>query len=786
MSTDPITDATPDGAPASPTDSEPIQEYRNAAGGWGSVKAVASILVEEHVTLNGSRILSQQNKPDGFACVSCSWAKPADPHLFEFCENGAKATAWEITNKRIDADFFAAHTVSELRAWSGLELESRGRLTAPMRWDADTDRYVQTTWEHAFAEIAKELQAIDPNEAVFYASGRASLETSYMYALLARLYGTNNLPDSSNMCHESTSVGLPKTIGVPVGTVQLDDFTHTDCLLFFGHNTGTNAPRMLHQLQDARKRGAEIITFNPLKERGLVTFANPQSPLDMLTPSDTQISTQYHQVKIGGDAAAIAGLCKLLIEWDDVAQRNTAPRVLDAAFIAEHTHGFEAFADAMRATSWEEIEQRSQLSRAALEKAARVYADANAAMVLYGMGITQHRNGVHNVQMLSNLLLLRGNIGRPGAGICPIRGHSNVQGQRTVGITEKPELAPLDKLKELYGFEPPRDKGMSTVEACRGVLDGKVKAFIGLGGNFQVAIPDHHVMDPAWQRLRLTVQIATKLNRSHLLHGEVAYLLPCLGRIEIDRQASGEQWVSVEDSTACVHGSHGLAQPASDMLLSEPAIVAGIGKALLPRNPKLDWDAWVDDYALVREAIERTYPDQFQDFNRRFRQPGGFHRPLAACERKWNTESGKANFIVPDTLDEDADMPSRSPDVLRLMTTRGDSQFNTTVYGLDDRFRGVRGSREVLLMHQDDMTRLGLAEGDAVCIATDSNDGIAREIDGMYVHAFDIPPGCVMGYFPECNRLIPLSHHAKSSQVPASKSIPVRLRKSAALTQAAA
>ncbi|MFM0668982.1 FdhF/YdeP family oxidoreductase [Paraburkholderia sediminicola] len=789
MSTDHIVESAPDsaskGTPGT-ADSAPIKAYRNAAGGWGSVKAVASILVQEHVTLNGSRILAQQNKPDGFACVSCSWAKPADPHLFEFCENGAKATAWEITSKRIDAQFFADHTLSELRSWSGLELELRGRLTAPMRWDPATDRYVQTTWEHAFAEIASELQALDPNEAVFYASGRASLETSYMYALLARLYGTNNLPDSSNMCHESTSVGLPKSIGVPVGTVQLEDFTQTDCMLFFGHNTGTNAPRMLHQLQDARKRGVEIITFNPLKERGLVTFANPQSPLDMLTPADTRISTQYHQVKIGGDAAAIAGLCKLLIEWDDDAQRNGEPRVLDTAFIAEHTHGFDTFADAMRATSWEEIEHHSQLSRAALEDAARVYAKANAAMVLYGMGITQHRSGVHNVQMLSNLLLLRGNIGRPGAGICPIRGHSNVQGQRTVGMTEKPELAPLDKLKELYGFEPPRDKGMTTVEACRGVLDGKVKAFIGLGGNFQVAIPDHHVMDPAWQRLRLTVQIATKLNRSHLLHGEVAYLLPCLGRIEIDRQASGEQWVSVEDSTACVHGSHGLAEPAGDMLLSEPAIVAGIAKALLPRNPKIDWDAWVDDYSLVRDAIERTYPDQFKDFNRRFKQPGGFHRPLAACERKWNTESGKANFIVPETLDEDADMPSRGPDVLRLMTARGDSQFNTTVYGLDDRFRGVHGSRNVLLMHQDDMTRRGFAEGETVCICTVSNDDVTREVDGMHVHAFDIPLGCIMGYYPECNRLIPLSHHAESSQVPASKSIPVRLRKSAVIEDLAA
>ncbi|WP_144142020.1 FdhF/YdeP family oxidoreductase [Paraburkholderia sp. BCC1884] len=776
----------PQVVPANEPDGTPIRAYRNPAGGWGSLKAVATILVQQHVAVNGSRVLAHQNKPDGFACVSCSWAKPADPHLFEFCENGAKATAWEITTKRVGADFFADHTLSELRTWTGLELESRGRLTAPMRWDAATDRYVPTTWQHAFAEIAKELQALDPNEAVFYASGRASLETSYMYALLARLYGTNNLPDSSNMCHESTSVGLPKSIGVPVGTVQLEDFAHTDCMLFFGHNTGTNAPRMLHQLQDARKRGVEIITFNPIKERGLVSFANPQSPLEMLSPAQTQISTQYHQLKIGGDAAAIAGLCKYLIEWDDEAQRQHAPRILDAAFIAEHTHGFETFADAMRAMTWDEIEARSQLSRAALADAAHVYAQANAAMVLYGMGITQHRSGVHNVQMLMNLLLLRGNIGRPGAGICPIRGHSNVQGQRTVGITEKPELAPLDKLQELYGFEPPRDKGLSTVEACQGVLDGTVKAFIGLGGNFQVAIPDHHVMDPAWSRLRLSVQIATKLNRSHLLHGEVAYLLPCLGRIEIDRQASGEQWVSVEDSTACVHGSHGLTEPASETLLSEPAIVAGIAQALLPPNPKVDWQAWVDDYGLVREAIERTYPDQFKDFNQRFRQPGGFHRPLAACKREWKTQTGKANFILPDTLDEDADMPSSDPDVLRLMTTRGDNQFNTSVYGLDDRFRGVHGTREVLLMNGEDLTRLGFAEGDAVCISTVSDDGVAREIDGMHVHAFDIPVGCIMGYYPECNRLIPLSHHAKSSLVPASKSIPVRLRKSAATRQVAA
>jgi molybdopterin-dependent oxidoreductase alpha subunit len=755
----------------------PIKPYRHPAGGWGSVKAVASILMQEHVLLHGSRILMHQNKPDGYACVSCSWAKPADPHLFEFCENGAKASAWEITNKRVGADFFEAHTLSELQTWSGYELESLGRLTAPLRWDRDRDKYVPASWSQAFAGIASELRALQPNQAVFYASGRASLEASYLYQLLARMYGTNNLPDSSNMCHESTSVGLPPAIGAPVGTVTLDDFAQTDCLFFFGHNTGTNAPRMLHPLQDARKRGVPIVTFNPLKERGLVSFTNPQAPLEMLTPGSTPISTQYHQVRIGGDLAALAGLCKCLIEWDDDARRAGKPRVLDAAFLAEHTHGFDAFAQAMRATQWEAIERESGLTRNALADAAAVYAKAKAVMVLYGMGITQHRSGVHNVRMLVNLLLLRGNIGRPGAGICPIRGHSNVQGQRTVGISEKPELVPLDTLRDLYGFEPPREKGLNTVSACQGVLDGSVKAFIGLGGNFQVATPDHDVMEPAWRKLRLTVQIATKLNRSHLLHGEVAYLLPCLGRIEIDRQASGAQIVTVEDSTACIHGSRGFAEPASEQLRSEPAIIAGIAKALLPANPRIDWEAWVGDYALIREAIERTYPGQFKDFNARLGQPGGFHRPIPACERQWKTPNGKANFIVPDMLGEDTDMPATGGDVLRLMTTRGDSQFNTTIYGLDDRFRGVIGTRDVLLMNHDDMAARGLKDGEAVRIETVSNDGVTRAIDGMRVHAYDIPRGCLMGYYPECNPLIPLSHHAEASFVPAAKSIPVRLGK---------
>ncbi len=624
-----------------------FDKYDHPAGGWGSLESVTSVLVREHVALAGVRLLSHQNKPDGYACVSCAWAKPAHPHPAEFCENGAKATAWEITSKRTTPEFFHEHTLTELEGWTDHELEEHGRLTAPLRWDPVTDRYLEIPWEDAFEAIARELRACNPNEVVFYTSGRASLEASYMYQLLARLYGTNNLPDSSNMCHESTSVALPQTLGVSVGTVTLDDFEAADCIFFFGQNVGSNSPRMLHQLQDARKRGVPIITFNPIREPGLVSFANPQSPSEMLTSAATRISTQYHQVRIGADAAAIMGLCKSLIERDDAACRAGSARVLDAAFIAEHTHGFEEFASHARHCTWQEIEQGSGLSRSDLEAAAHEYARANSAIAVYGMGLTQHRNGVESVQMLSNLLLLRGNIGKPGAGICPVRGHSNVQGQRTVGITEKPELAPLDKLKELYEFEPPRQKGLATVDACQGILDGTVKAFMSLGGNFVRAVPETGLIEPAWRRMRLTVNVATKLNRSHLIHGRAAYLLPCLGRLEIDRQAGIEQAVSVEDSTGCMHGSRGFSEPASPLLRSEPAIVAGLAKTLLPRNPRIDWDRWVSDYSLVRDAIARTWPDIFHDFNARMFTPGGFHRPIPARERKWNTPSGKANFVIP-------------------------------------------------------------------------------------------------------------------------------------------
>jgi molybdopterin-dependent oxidoreductase alpha subunit len=753
-----------------PRKAEP-ESKPSAAGGWGSVEALASILTQEEIPVLGPELLMKQNKPDGYMCVSCSWAKPAEPHTFEFCENGAKATAWEVTNKRTTPDFFARHTVSELREWSDHMLEEHGRLTYPLRYDMGSDRYVPVTWDSAFAEIGSELKKLNPKSVILYTSGRASLEASYMYQLFGRMYGTNNFPDSSNMCHESTSVGLPPVIGVPVGTVLLTDFDKTDCIFFFGHNTTTNAPRMLHPLQRAAKRGVPIITFNPLRERGLERFVNPQSPTQMIA-GGTRISSQYCQVRCGGDIAAILGICKAVIEADDEAKTSGGERKVDVDFINEHTHGFEDFAQFCRGRNWWDLEEISGVAEVELRKAADTYMGAKAVIGNYGMGVTQHEFGVETVKMVVNLLLLRGNIGKDGAGISPIRGHSNVQGQRTVGIAEKTKLVPLDRLKELYGFEPPREDGLTTVDACKGILDGSVRGFVSLGGNFARAIPERSLMEPAWMKMRLSVQVATKLNRTHLLPGEVTYLLPCLGRIEVDEQATGPQAVSMEDSTACIHGSRGFRERISEHALSEPAIIAGIAKMTLPPNPMIDWDKWVGDYSLVRDAIEATYPDQFKDFNARLFTPGGFPRPLAARERKWKTPNGKANFTVPESLNNRL---KQAPDVYQLMTTRADGQFNTTIYTEDDRFRGVKGSRKVVLMNKADIDRLDLKVGDRVVLTTAVDDGVKRQFGDLQVIQYDIPEKCVLGYYPECNVLIPLWHFAKESKVPAAKSVPVRI-----------
>ena len=752
-----------------------IKPFKGPAGGWGSVRSLAEILPREHFPAEGMRELARQNKPDGFMCVSCAWSKPASPHPAEFCEEGAKATAWELTKLRTTPEFFLEHDVTSLRGWRDYDLEQHGRLTHPLRYDAAADKYVACSWEEAFDLIAAKLRLMDPKSVVFYSSGRTSLEASYMYGLMARMYGNQNLPDSSNMCHESTSVGLKAAIGEAVGTTQQKDFDDCDAILFFGQNVGSNSPRMLHDLRRARKRGVEIITFNPLRERGLERFTDPQNPIEMATLKETGISTQYHQVKAGGDIAAMMGLAKFLIEWDDATKAVGDPAVLDHEFIQQHTKDFHLFADKVRATDWDAIEQESGLTRWNLEQAARVYARSKAVLGIYGMGLTQHVKGVENVRMLVNLLLLRGNIGKPGAGPTPVRGHSNVQGQRTVGITEKTELAPVEKLKELYGFDPPTEKGLDTVETCTGIVDGSVRAFVGLGGNFLRAIPDTEKMEAAWPDLDLTVHIATKLNRSHLFPGHEAWLLPCLGRIEQDVQQNGPQAVSMEDSTSCIHGSLGKAEPASPHLLSEPAIVGAIAKRLLPHNPHVDWDSWVADYARIRDAIEATYPEKFKDFNKRLFEPGGFWKGNKAAERIWQTPSGKAEFLPPSGLSATGFEDKGGQ--YRLITLRSNDQFNTTIYGYHDRFRGVKGTRDVLFMNAEDMLAEGVKEGDVIALEAPSPDGRVRRRPGLIATVYNIPRGCLGAYYPECNVLIPIEHHAEESHVPAAKSVPVVIRR---------
>jgi molybdopterin-dependent oxidoreductase alpha subunit len=739
------------------------------------MKSLGVILPQEKIRPDTLDALRRQNKPAGVMCVSCSWGKPATPHIAEFCENGAKATAWELTSYRVTPQFFKEHAVSALREWPDHDLEQAGRLTHPLRYDLASDRYVAASWDEAFQAIGAKLRQCDPTKVILYSSGRASLEAAFLYGLFGRMWGQQNLPDSSNMCHETTSVGLKNAIGSPVATIQLDDYEHCDAIFAFGQNVGTNSPRMLHTLRDCAKRGVEIVTFNPLRERGWERFTDPQNPIEMATGTSTRISSQYHQLRAGGDISAILGICKLTIEADDLALRQGGARVLDQHFIDQHCVRFDEFADFCRAADWDDICRESGLSREAIADAAAVYMKAKRVIAVYGMGITQHRYGMDSLYMLVNMLLLRGNVGREGAGPGPVRGHSNVQGQRTVGITEKTELAPVERLKALFEFEPPTQDGWDTVASCRAIISGEAQGFVQLGGNFLRATPEHEAMKAAWVKLPIAVHIATKLNKSHLYPAKETWLLPCLGRMEHDAQASGRQAVSMEDTFSHIHGSVGKAQPASDTLLSEPAIVAGLAKAVLPPNPNVDWGAWIDDYGLIRDAIERVYPDKFANFNERLFTPGGFWKGNPAAHRKWETKSGKAEFNVPRALNSSgfADVEGR----FRLVTLRSNDQYNTTIYGYDDRFRGIKGTRMVIMMSKADQAREGLKDGDIVALETDAEDGVERVVEGLRVTDYDLPEGTIAGYYPELNVLVPLEHHALESHVPAGKSVPVRIRK---------
>ncbi|MCP9221928.1 FdhF/YdeP family oxidoreductase [Erythrobacter sp. LQ02-29] len=755
------------------------KEYDRPAGGWGSVKSLIKSELRDRAGPGALETLRRQNKPGGYMCSSCAWVKPPTPHTFEFCENGAKATLWDLTSARCTPEFFANHTVTELREWSGYELEMEGRLTHPLRYDPETDKYVEASWDEAFAAIGAKLKALDPKSVTFYASGKAALEPSYLYAIFARAYGHNNLPDSSNMCHETTSVGLKKVIGSPVGTCTLEDLEHCDAIFYLGQNPGTNSPRILRPLQEAVQRGCKIVVFNPLREKGLVEFVDPQHPVQMTVGKPTKMHHQYLQVRPGGDIAALMGVIKRVLERDAEAEAKGRERILDEAFIDQHTTGLDEFLATLKDTSWPELERASGVTRAEMEAAGDVYCNAKNVIGIYGMGLTQHVHGAQGIGMLVNLLLLGGNIGRQGAGCSPIRGHSNVQGQRTVGITEKVKLAPVEKYRELLDLETPEEDGHTTVEFLEALLAGENKGYIGLGGNLAMAVPDHAAVHEAWQRMELTVHVATKLNRTHLIPGKESWLLPCLVRAEEDLRATGNQWVSIEDSFSHIHGSMGKRNPASEHLLSETAIVAGIAAATISGNPKLRWREWADDYSLIRDLIARTWPDQFHDMSARMIQPGGFYRGNPAHERIWKTESGKAEFTDPTVLNACGvgDAQGR----YHLVTLRSNDQFNTTIYGHSDRLRGLEGDRMIVLMRPEDMVAANLAEGDRVSLITDTGRDAepTRAVEGLTVVPYDLPTGTLAGYFPELNPLVPLWYHDQLSKTPASKGVPVRIEKTA-------
>ncbi|MGN6658140.1 MAG: FdhF/YdeP family oxidoreductase [Achromobacter mucicolens] len=747
-----------------------IRPYDAPAGGWGALKATAQAVANQMRIAEAPALLLRTNKPDGFDCPGCAWPDKAHTSTFQFCENGAKAVTWEATRKRVTPEFFAAHPVAELLTWSDHDLENAGRLTHPLAYDTASDTYQPIEWDDAFARIGQTLASLpDPDMAEFYTSGRASNEAAFLFSLYAREFGTNNFPDCSNMCHEATSVGLPQAIGIGKGTVSLDDFDVCDLIISMGHNPGTNHPRMMGTLHECARRGVPIIVFNPLRERSLERFADPQDPIEMGTLGSTPIASTYFQVKVGGDAAALKGIMKALMNADRDG-RNT----LDHEFISRHTNGYEAFAEDLDATSWADIEQASGLRQRDLEQVADAYARSNATIVTYGMGITQHEKGTSNVQQIAALLLMRGNFGKPGAGICPLRGHSNVQGNRTVGITEKIDHTMFDHVEQTFGFRPPERHGHDAVEAMKAMAAGRAKALICLGGNFAIALPDTDACERGMRQLDLAVHLNTKLNRSHLLIGKQSIILPVLGRTESDVQAGGAQSVTVEDSMSMVHASRGKLLPASTHLRSEPAIIAGMAQATLPRS-RVNWAHLIEDYDRIRDLIEKIYPD-FRDYNARIRIPGGFRLPLPPTERIWKTASGKAEFISFAGLREDPDIVEGN--ILRLTTLRSHDQYNTTIYGLDDRYRGVFGRRDVLFMNAADLARHGIAHGDEVEIVTSLPGQTHRRLR-LTAIKHDIAAGSVGAYYPEANNLCPLDYQDTASGTPSYKSIPVRIRKAA-------
>lgn len=762
-----------------------IEPYTHPAGGWGALLSVSRNLSQQGVLKKGAITLLNINQPTGFDCPGCAWPEKKDTHTFNFCENGAKAIAFEATSKTVPPEFFARHSVSWLSQQSDFFLEQQGRLTHPMRYDAASDHYVPISWEDAFQLIARHLHALDnPDQAAFYTSGRTSNEAAFLYQLFVRSYGTNNFPDCSNMCHETTSVGLTDAIGLGKGTVTLDDFEQADAIFLFGQNPGTNHPRMLSTLREASKRGANIVAVNPLKERGLERFQDPQSPLEMMTNGSTPISKYYFQPKVGGDYALLLGMMKHLRDWDKQELAAGRPSLFDQAFIDNNTQGFHAMLDEIEQTDWAAIHAHTGLSPEQLQAIAKIFRDARRVIFCWGMGMTQHRNGVANIHMLANLLLARGHIGRPGAGACPVRGHSNVQGDRTMGINELPPAKLLDNLDRVFGIQSPRQHGLGVVDTIKAMHEGRVKVFFALGGNFAAATPDTPFTHEALRHCDLTAHVTTKLNRSHLVCGKDALMLPCLGRTEVDTQLHGAQSITVEDSMSNVHLSAGRNTPVSPDLLSEPDIIARLAETVLPAST-IRWRWYVESYDRIRDAIAAVF-DDFHDFNLRVYQPGGFHLQHPANEHVWRTASGKAMFYITPLnevyFDKERNFAAQFSDskVYMLMTMRSHDQYNTTLYGLDDRYRGVFGQRRVLFMNQADIDEAGLAADQWVDIESIYSDQIKRVVQSFRIVPYNIPRGSLAAYYPETNPLVAISSHDKRAKIPASKSVPVILHPGAA------
>ncbi len=747
--------------------------YNQPAGGWGAAGATAKVLLQQSVIGKGSKALLAMNQPGGFKCPSCAFPDADERKKLEFCENGAKALAWEATQFRAGRELFARYTVTELMAQTDYWLEMQGRLTEPMRYDAANDHYVPCSWDDAFALIGRHLQALEsPHQAEFYTSGRTPNEAAFLYSIFVREFGTNNFPDCSNMCHEPTSRGLPPAIGVGKGTIVLQDFEHAEAIFVIGQNTGTNSPRMMSNLVEARRRGIPIVAVNPMPERALIRFAEPQDMVQMATFGSTEITSEFVHIRIGGDLALIKGMMKVMFEREAQGER-----VLDHDFLSEHTVGLEALREDVMAQKWDEIVQVSGISQAQIRRCAEIYIRSKATVICYGMGLTQHQYGSRLLQQVANLLLLRGNFGKPGAGIGPIRGHSNVQGDRTVGIDEKPKPAYLDRVQQVFGFDPPREHGHHVVESIEAMLDGSAKVFIGLGGNFIHAVPDTPRAYEAMRGLDLTVGIATKLNRGHLVHGRDALILPVVARSERIVTPAGEQFVTIEDAMSNVTASRGVLEPVSADVLPEVEIVCRMAMAALPRS-RVDWAGCMHDYAPIRELIAAVYPEIYTGFNERIQQPHGFHLDIPPRRRVWPTPNGKANILVMPGLDVDA--PVDDPGMLRLATVRSHDQYNTTIYSYNDRYRGVYNDRMVLFMNIEDRLARGLDKEARVSLETISGDGVQRRIEGLTVLDYPMPRGALAGYYPELNPLLPLDYYDRISGTPAAKSIPVRVRAMAA------